>query len=141
MSIWLKLLALMALAFGVAVPASAGTCNKNHPDWDGETKSCREKPVVLKREPTVIPRVETPPSPKVTEVNIPAAAASAPLAKPRVTIEQQGDVRIPTPMLLIHVPGYQVDACGHPLWIKEVKVFQPAGAIESSGFKISYPKN
>lgn len=71
MSIWLKLLTLMALVASFAAPAQAGMCNKHNPNWNPETKTCPEKPVVLKERvpaPAPVLPVEPLSSPKVTEV-------------------------------------------------------------------------
>lgn len=78
MSIWLRLLALMALAVSLTAPVQAGMCNKHNPNWDPVTKACPEKPVVLKkREPEPVLRIEPLPSARVTEVIVPPPAPQA----------------------------------------------------------------
>ncbi len=112
MSIWLKLLALMALAVSFITPAQAGMCNKHNPNWNPETKTCPEKPVVLRREPAAIPRVEPPPPSNVVEVFITPSAASAPAVRTPVPSLLMSGVSAPSLIRSPALPPLTVVACG-----------------------------
>lgn len=133
MSIWLKLLALMALVTS-AVSAHAGICNKSHPNWDAATKRCPEKPVTLKKREPAQPQPEL--ERKVTEVIVPPPVVAKVPELPRSELVLTSRNRSEIPGQLQFVDGLMVPTCYGFVNVPDVRWVKRPSVVESSTYEL-----
>lgn len=134
MSNTLKSLALVALVVPM-MSAHAGICNKSHPNWDAKTKSCPEKPVVLKKRTPATPPPKVVSEPSVPAAPLPQAVAALP-EPPRSELVTTSRGTAVIPGRSHYVEGLTVATCRGFVAVPNVAWTTRPAVVESSSYEL-----